>query len=265
MVEELHRYETGAFGGEPGRWEQVAKLRPDLTETSLLQPTITFKRSLTLQGSARRVELHHFGWGHTRGDTIIWLPDERVVFVGDLVANGPFNIVRDGEMAAWPVYLAYIESLKPEIVCPGHGSRGGLEIVTRQREFFHRALGAKSKSRALPGVTLEQVLAEIFLPFGHRSSPIQDAAEHVIPQDADLAVLSLSAQVERVFGQLDNGRPMTLAEQSPCAVATGTTGWSEPDAARSPAGGQPMEQAGHSELQSELAVERTNAGGRADL
>jgi cyclase len=205
MVEELRRHESGAFGGEPGRWEQVAKLRPDLQGTSLLPPTVTFERALFIEGKVRRVELRHFGWGHTRGDTIIWLPDERIVFVGDLVANGPYNIVRDGEMAEWPAYLAFIESLGPEKVCPGHGGFGGIDIVTRQRAFF-LALWREVAGRARPGVTLDGMLAEV--P-SIRTSLLADprVAPHVIPQDADLAVLSLRAQVERVFSQLSRQRP----------------------------------------------------------
>jgi cyclase len=200
MVGELRRSETGAFGGEPGRWEQVAKLRPDLAQTSLLLPTMTFDRSLSLQGRDRRVELYHHGWGHTRGDTIIWLPDARVVFVGDLVTNGPFNIVRDGELAAWPKYLVFIETLKPNIVCPGHGDRGGPEIVTSQREFF-LALWREVEDRANSGVTLDQLLQDLpDIRASLRVNPL--AADHLIPQDADLAVLSLRSQVERVFGQL---------------------------------------------------------------
>jgi len=204
MVEELRRSETGAFGGEPGRWEQVARLRPDLRDTSLLPPTMTFERALSIEGRDRRVELHHFGWGHTRGDTIIWLPGERIVFVGDLVTNGPFNIVRDGEMAEWPDYLAFVESLAPEIVCPGHGRRGGVDIVTGQRAFF-LALWREVAARAGPGVPLEQILRQV--P-DIRAALLADpgAAPHVIPEDADLAVLSLPAQVERVFGQIGRAR-----------------------------------------------------------
>jgi glyoxylase-like metal-dependent hydrolase (beta-lactamase superfamily II) len=202
MVEELRRSETGAFGGTPSRWERVAKVRPDLKETSLLLPTMTFERSLSLQGRDRRVELYHYGWGHTRGDTIIWLPLERVVFVGDLVTNGPLNIVRDGDMAAWPKYLAFIENLNPHIVCPGHGDRGGAETITSQREFF-LALLREVEDRAGPGVTLNQLLEN--LPDIWASLRVdQKAAGHLISRNAEFSVLSFRAQVERVFGQLQS-------------------------------------------------------------
>ena len=111
MIAELRRYETGAFGGPPGRWEQAATARPDVAASPLLVPTTTFDRSLVLVGSnGRKVRLLHLGFGHTRGDAIAWLPQERVMFVGDLVANGPFNIGRDTEMTPWIGTLAAMEA-----------------------------------------------------------------------------------------------------------------------------------------------------------
>src|ERR1700682_5323815 len=92
MVEELEGYETAAFGGPPGRWEQVAEFRPDVAATSLIAPTQTFERSMVLEGGGMRVELRHVGLGHTRGDAVVWLPQARVIFAGGLVAHGPFNL-----------------------------------------------------------------------------------------------------------------------------------------------------------------------------
>ena len=124
MAEELRRYETSAFGGQPGRWEQVAKLRPDMAATPVMGPTQTFEQALVLDGTdGRRVELLHPGLGHTRGDAVAWLPNERVLFTGDLASNGPFNIVRDSEMAPWVDTLATLQALDPIVVCPSHGAR----------------------------------------------------------------------------------------------------------------------------------------------
>lgn len=201
MVEELRRYETGAFGGPPGRWEQVAKTRSDLGATSLLVPTTTFEQSMVLTGSqGRRVELLHLGMGHTRGDAIAWLPSERIMFVGDLVANGPFNIVRDSEMAPWIETLAALQVLDPLVVCPGHGGLGDAMLLATQRAFFV-ALAAEVKKHLAAWRSREQIpefLSEIRAAL--MSNP--DAAGHVIPAEADLSVLSLQAQVERTYDQM---------------------------------------------------------------
>lgn len=201
MVDELRRYETGLFGGAPGRWEQVAKLRPDVAATAVMLPTETFEHSISLDnGGGRRLELFHPGFGHTRGDAVAWLPQERILFTGDLVVNGPFNIVRDGEMASWITTLATLQGLDPLIVCPGHGPRGDATLLDKQRAFFI-ALHRQVNDRIQAGHTGEMVLGDLETI---RSSLLQNpaVAGHVIPREADLSVLSLHAQVERVLGQI---------------------------------------------------------------
>jgi len=201
MVAELKRFETGAFGGPPGRFEQVAIARPDVAATSLLVPTETFDRSRVLTGSdGREAHLLHVGMGHTRGDAIVWLPSERVMFVGDLVANGPYNIVRDAEMAAWIDTLSALQALAPAIVLPGHGARAGAALLRTQHAFF-TALIEEVSTRARRGLTRSDVSADIDRI---RAALLlnADAAVHVIPESADLPVLSLQAQIERTFDQL---------------------------------------------------------------
>lgn len=201
MIEELRRYETGAFGGPPGRWEQVAKARPDVAATSLLVPTTTFERTMELTGSqGRRVELLHLGMGHTRGDAIAWLPQERIMFVGDLVANGPFNIVRDSEMAPWIETLSALQALDPLVVCPGHGGLGDATLVAQQRSFFV-ALASEVKKHIAAGRSRDQI-PEFLADIRAELMKKPDAAGHVIPANADLSVLSLQAQVERSYDQM---------------------------------------------------------------
>jgi cyclase len=201
MMEELRRYETGAFNGAPGRWEQVSKLRPDVAATPVMAPTQMFERSIVLNGtSGRQVELLHPGLGHTRGDAVAWLPTERVLFTGDLVTNGPFNIVRDSEMAPWIDTLSTLQTLNPLVVCPGHGARSDISLIVQQREFFV-ALRKEVVSRKQAGASREMVISDLE---AIRAALLADpvAAGHVIPRQADLSVLSLHAQVERIYDQL---------------------------------------------------------------
>jgi glyoxylase-like metal-dependent hydrolase (beta-lactamase superfamily II) len=202
MVEELRRYETGAFGVPPGRWEQVAQQRPDVARTPLLAPTRTFDSQLAIRGAGgMRVELLHLGRGHTRGDTVVWLPRERIAFLGDLAANGPYNIVRDSDMAAWPHTLAAIEALGPQIICAGHGAPASVALLASQAAFF-RALWREVERRAGAGLSCEAVVGDLG---AIRAALLADptAAHHVIPAEADLPVLSLRAQVERTYDQID--------------------------------------------------------------
>src|SRR3989454_11037429 len=80
VVEEMKKYETGYYGGKPGRWEDEAKTRPDVKASKLHPPSVLFPRELFFDDGKRRVELHHLGIAHTHGDAWAWLPKEQILF-----------------------------------------------------------------------------------------------------------------------------------------------------------------------------------------
>ncbi len=56
-----------------------------------------------LNDGARKVEFHHFGWAHTRGDGFVYLPKEQVLATGDAVVNGPYyNNTADANIGNCP-------------------------------------------------------------------------------------------------------------------------------------------------------------------
>ena len=55
----MKRYETGYYGGKPGRWESEAKARPDVAASRLLPPSVLFPRELYFDDGEHRVELLH--------------------------------------------------------------------------------------------------------------------------------------------------------------------------------------------------------------
>jgi len=150
-------------------------------------------------GNGRCVELLHPGLAYTRGDAVAWLPNERVLFTGDLASNGPFNIVRDAEMAPWVDTLVALQALDPLIVCPGHGPSGDATLLADQRGFF-MALHREVSGRMERGQSLDDLLGDLEVSASLLGDPA--AAGHVIPRKADLSVLSLHAQVERTHDQM---------------------------------------------------------------
>jgi len=68
-----------------------------------------------------QVDIIHAGRGHTKGDTIVWLPQERVLFSGDLVEYGATPYAGDAHYADWPETLQRLRELKPEALVPGRG------------------------------------------------------------------------------------------------------------------------------------------------
>ncbi|MFL6416579.1 MAG: MBL fold metallo-hydrolase, partial [Bryobacteraceae bacterium] len=128
VVEEMRRYETGYYDSKPGRWEEAVKNRADLKTTKLKPPSVLFSKDLIFEDGKHRVELMHLGVSHTHGDAVAWLPNERILFTGDMCVNGPYNYVGDGDTGKWITTLDAAKKLGARIVCPGswpanHGSR----------------------------------------------------------------------------------------------------------------------------------------------
>lgn len=118
------------------RWAEEAKTRPDVAASSLALPTLTYRDEFAFDDGHRRVELHFFGVGHTQGDTLVWLPHEKILATGDLCANGPFNYLHDSSLAGWIAVLEKAKALGAKIVCPGHGPAGGPEIIADQQRYL---------------------------------------------------------------------------------------------------------------------------------
>jgi cyclase len=133
VAEELKRYEPRGWEGA-ARWRKdVAAMDPPAAEP----PMQTFDEGpFVLDDGQRRVEMHHFGWAHTRGDGFVFLPGEKVVCTGDALANGGFNFVGNSSIRNWNNVLAKAKRLGARHVLPGHGRPGGAELFDGQMLFL---------------------------------------------------------------------------------------------------------------------------------
>jgi cyclase len=152
--EEMRRY-------EPQTWQQVSKFRKDVGELNLPAPEppqLLYTTSpYVITDGSRRVELHHFTFGHTRGDTFVFLPKEKVLCTGDAVVNGPYSDPKNAYIGNWAKEIRLARELGAEHVLPGHGDAGGKELLEGEIEFFetlYKAVDAAIKS----GKTLDQLV-----------------------------------------------------------------------------------------------------------
>ena len=91
------------------------------TIPGLTWPTITFRGELTLWLGALEVRLMQLGRGHTKGDTVVWLPQQKVLFSGDLVEYGATPYAGDAYFSDWPATLDRVEALGATAIVPGRG------------------------------------------------------------------------------------------------------------------------------------------------
>ncbi|RMF08862.1 MAG: MBL fold metallo-hydrolase [Alphaproteobacteria bacterium] len=87
----------------------------------LTWPTLVFKGNLTVFMGKTEVQLLQLGRGHTKGDTVVWLPRDKVLFSGDLVEYGATPYTGDAYLEDWPTTLDNVEALGPEKLVPGRG------------------------------------------------------------------------------------------------------------------------------------------------
>ncbi len=87
----------------------------------LTWPTTTFSDRMTIYMGKRRVDLMHLGRAHTAGDIVIWVPDEQVMFTGDIVEYRSACYCGDGHFADWGPTLDAVAAYEPKSIAPGRG------------------------------------------------------------------------------------------------------------------------------------------------
>ena len=84
-------------------------------------PTTTFSNRMTVYLGRRRVDLMHLGRAHTAGDVVVHVPDENVMFTGDIVEAHSACYCGDGHFADWPATLEAIRAYDLAAIAPGRG------------------------------------------------------------------------------------------------------------------------------------------------
>jgi len=88
----------------------------------LTWPNLVFKGEMTLWLGKLEVKILQLGRGHTKGDTVVWLPQDKILFSGDLVEYDATPYCGDAYYEDWPHTLDAIAALKPEKLVPGRGA-----------------------------------------------------------------------------------------------------------------------------------------------
>jgi len=104
-------------------------------------PNITFEHKLAIHGARRTVELHSFGPGHTASDLFLYLPEEKIAFMGDLLFINWHPYLLHGFPEEWKRFLGKVEALGVQTVIPGHGPVGrsaDLSLTTQYIESLER-------------------------------------------------------------------------------------------------------------------------------
>jgi len=138
-----------------------------LEGVELVDPHDVYDGETELDLGGRIVQLLTWGLAHTRSDQVVFLPEERILFTGDLVEERIFPIYpyfppddADVDGSRWIEVLRRLEELDPAVVVPGHGAVGDAGVIATAREF-HEQLRDETLRLAAEGRDVDEVIAQL--------------------------------------------------------------------------------------------------------
>jgi glyoxylase-like metal-dependent hydrolase (beta-lactamase superfamily II) len=117
IVERGEADKASEIGRFPRLFQAVESVPPGMT-----WPTITFTGAMSLWLGKLEVQLLQLGRGHTKGDTVAWLPEQKILFSGDLVEFDATPYAGDAYFQDWPKTLDRLAALEPRALVPGRGA-----------------------------------------------------------------------------------------------------------------------------------------------
>ena len=131
-------------------------------ETAPVAPNITLNERITLYRGEREIQLVFCGRAHTGGDVVVYLPNERLVFTGDMMLGGP-SWLGDGHVDEWPETLENLKALDFDLILPGHGPKFADRALIDHVQDFYRELWRQAEDFRSQGKTVAETAAAIDL------------------------------------------------------------------------------------------------------
>jgi glyoxylase-like metal-dependent hydrolase (beta-lactamase superfamily II) len=119
-------------------WQTWQALKAGSRE--LKNPVTFFNEGLTLSRGKKTIVLNNTGLGHSEGDVVVYLPEEKVLFTSDLFYNEVVGFMGDGFMREWVLNLEMLEGIDARTVIPGLGKVTNSEGILRFRLIFKEFL-----------------------------------------------------------------------------------------------------------------------------
>ena len=120
--------------------ERLRRLAPriaaEMEGVRLVLPSVTYAGQMTLYQDGRPVELLYMGPAHTPGDTLVYLPREKVLFAGDVAFHYVTPLALEGHVSGWVRVADRIANLDVEVIIPGHGPIGTKKELREMRDYL---------------------------------------------------------------------------------------------------------------------------------
>jgi glyoxylase-like metal-dependent hydrolase (beta-lactamase superfamily II) len=124
---------------------------------------LVFDKELTLTLGSRPVILHDWGKANSPHDVTVYLPDEKILFTGDILVEDPLPYTGASWPVPWAEVLRQLDAMPAAIVVPGHGPLRRDHTYIHQVRQLMEAVTARVESFARKGLTLDQVQDSVSL------------------------------------------------------------------------------------------------------
>ena len=112
------------FDGNMQRYRARTELIPELDQIKMTLPDVTFQDRMSIRLGGREIQLSFHGRAHSNSDILLYLPEEKLLFVADLAVNKTLPAFPDGHITKWLTVLDEVAKFDADTFVPGHGPVG---------------------------------------------------------------------------------------------------------------------------------------------
>jgi glyoxylase-like metal-dependent hydrolase (beta-lactamase superfamily II) len=143
-------------------YEHIIKSLPEIKITL---PDLTFKNKLILNGTKRTVEIINTDEGHTLNDVIMYTPEEKILFAGDLVFAKCHPYLGSGHIDNWVNSLRRMKALDIRVIIPGHGPVGTKKDIDLMIQYINDLLNIAANIRDKDQSAQQEIMKDIPIPY----------------------------------------------------------------------------------------------------
>ncbi|MFJ6208527.1 MBL fold metallo-hydrolase [Lysinibacillus sp. NPDC092081] len=147
------------------QYQEMSKVLDDLFQLQLVLPSLLFEEKLTIRGSDKTVELYCLGGGHSPSDTFMYLPKEKIAFMGDLATEDLHVPIYNPE--EFLTTLKRVKQIDINVIVPGHGNVADLTLCDTLIDYLS-LMTQRAKEALQRKLSLEDFISEFGIPKEYR-------------------------------------------------------------------------------------------------
>lgn len=141
---------AGQYGLTPG----------DIEGTTIAYPVLSYSERMTIDLGGQLIELRHARPAHTDGDTLVYLPDKKILFAGDILFTNYHPFLAEGNIEEWCAELDGLQATDAEVIIPGHGPISGKKDLADMKQYLLQ-FDQQAKALATRGTDPEALAVEM--------------------------------------------------------------------------------------------------------